>query len=44
MSDTGATPRPEFEAPIELMAVDRVDGPLLFVGDADGVGLSLIHI
>ena len=38
MSDAGATPQPGFEAPIELMAVDRVDGPLLFVGDADGVG------
>ena len=38
MSDAGTTPRPEFEAPIELLAVDRVDGPLLFVGDADGVG------
>jgi len=38
MNDVGAISRRGFEAPIEIMAVDRVDGPLLFLGDAGGVG------
>ncbi len=38
MNGAGTTPPGEFGAPIEIMAVERVDGPLLFVGDADGVG------
>jgi V/A-type H+-transporting ATPase subunit B len=38
MSDLRTTSGTEFEAPIEIAAVERVDGPLVFVGDADGVG------
>ena len=33
-----ATGRPLLEAPVELTAVDRVDGPLLFVAGAEDVG------
>ena len=28
----------ELQAPMEIEAVERIEGPLLFVGDADGVG------
>jgi len=38
MSDARTTSGAGFDAPIEIAAVERVDGPLLFVGDAEGVG------
>jgi V/A-type H+-transporting ATPase subunit B len=38
MSGRHTTSGAGFDAPIEIGAVERVDGPLLFVGDADGVG------